>query len=94
MEKTAKKSFTKTAKKWIIRFVKFNIVGLLVFLVGTVIFMSAFSAFGAWSWLIANGAGGVLQFSIITFLNKTKRGKIFDISEKKNQLECKNENLP
>jgi hypothetical protein len=85
MDGPDKKTFGKKAKKLIIRFIKFNIVGLFVFFVGTVIFMSTFSDFGAWSWLIANGVGGLLQFSLISYLNRTKRGKIFDTSEQRNQ---------
>jgi len=83
MDNTRKKSFGKTAKKWIIRFVKYNIVGFIVFLISTVIFTSAFTTFGAWAWFIANGAGGILQFCIISFLNKTKKGQIFDSNEEK-----------
>ena len=69
------------AKKWIIRFVKFNIVGFIVFLVGTAIFTVAFSTFGAWTWLVANGFGGLLQFSLLSYLNRTRRGKIFETQE-------------
>jgi hypothetical protein len=81
------KSFGETAKKWLLRFIKFNIIGFIVFLVGTAIFISAFSAFGAWTWLIANGAGGLMQFTLISYLNRTKRGKIFDSCEQRNQQE-------
>jgi hypothetical protein len=33
MVKIVKKSFGVTAKKWIIRFIKFNLIGFVVFLV-------------------------------------------------------------
>ncbi len=85
MDKPPKKSFGENAKKWLIRYIKFNVVGFIVFLVGTVIFMFAFSTFGAWTWYVASGAGGIMQFSIISYLNKTKRGKIFDSCEQRNQ---------
>ena len=76
-------SFRVRAKKWVIRFIKFNAIGFIVFLVGTAIFAVAFSTFGAWTWLIASGTGAILQFSLISYLNKTKRGKIFDSCEEK-----------
>jgi len=58
-------------------------IGFTVFLIGTAIFAMAFSTFGAWTWLVANGVGGILQFSLISYLNRTKRGKIFDSCQKK-----------
>ena len=79
------KSFGETALKWILSFIKFNIVGLIIFLFGTVIFVLTFSAFGAWAWVIASGAGGVLQFILISYLNRTKIGKIFDSEHRKQQ---------
>jgi hypothetical protein len=78
MSKTSDKSFGQKFKLWIIRFIKFNLVGLLVFLVGTAIYVVSFSRFGFWTWVVANGVGGVLQFSLITMLNRTQKGKIFD----------------
>jgi hypothetical protein len=76
-------SFRVRAKKWIIRFIKFNAIGFIVFLIGTAIFAVGFSTFGAWTWLVASGTGAILQFSLISLLNKTKRGKIFDSCEEK-----------
>lgn len=66
------------AKTWIMRFVKFNLIGAAVFLIGTAIFASGFPYFGAWTWLIANGAGSVLHFALIVYFNKTKRGVMFE----------------
>ncbi len=77
MGKPAKKSFGKTALKWILRFIKFNIVGFIVFLIGTAIFLLTFSTLGTWAWVIASGSGGILQFILISYLNRTKIGKIF-----------------
>ena len=61
----------------ILRFIKYNLVGTITFLVGTVIFWLAFNTFGAWTWLIANCFGGVLEFSLIDHINKTRNGKMF-----------------
>ena len=87
MGKPAKKSFEERAKKWLLAFIKFNVVGFIVFLVGTAIFAFAFSTFRAWTWLVASAAGGILQFSLISYLNTTKRGKIFDSCEQRNRQE-------
>jgi hypothetical protein len=81
----AKMSFRESALKWLLRFIKFNIVGFGVFLVGTVIFVFAFSSFGEWTWVISSGSGGLLQFFLISYLNTTKRGKIFESSEQRKQ---------
>ncbi len=72
------------AKTWIVRFIKFNIIGVIVFLIGTVIFAVAFPYFGAWTWLVANGAGSVLQFSLISYFNKKKQGQMFNECPKEN----------
>jgi len=66
------------AKSWIARFIKFNLVGFAVFLVGTAIFGLVFPYFGAWAWLIANGIGSVLQFSLIGYFNRKKKGVMFE----------------
>jgi len=85
MGESAKKSFEKTALEWLLRFIKFNIIGFIVFLFGTAIFVFTFKTFGAWAWVIASGFGGVLQFILISYLNRTKIGKIFDSEQKKQQ---------
>ena len=92
MGKSSEKSFGERAKKWILAFIKFNIVGFIVFLVGTAIFAVLFSTFGAWTWLIASGTGGILQFSLISYLNTTKKGKIFDSCEQRNLQENEDKN--
>lgn len=63
---------------WATRFVKFNLIGMVVFLIGTVIFTSVFPYFGVWAWLLANGTGSILQFLLITYFNKKKSGVIFE----------------
>ena len=81
MGERAKKSFRESAMKWLLCFIKFNIVGFGVFLVGTAIFVIAFKSFGEWMWVVSSGSGGVLQFFLISYLNTTKRGKIFGSPE-------------
>jgi hypothetical protein len=62
---------------WIFRFIKYNLVGTITFIVGTVIFWLAFSTFGVWTWFIANCFGGVLEFNLINYINKTRNGRMF-----------------
>jgi hypothetical protein len=83
MSKMSGKTFGLKFKSWLIRFIKFNLVGTVVFLVGTVIYIVSFSRFGFWTWLVANSVGGVLQFSLITLLNRTEKGKMFDSCQQK-----------
>jgi hypothetical protein len=80
-EPNNKKSWRDSAKSWIMRFVKFNIIGTVVFLVATGIYGAAFPAFGAWTWMIASPAGGLLQFMLINYFNKKKKGVIFQQCE-------------
>jgi O-antigen/teichoic acid export membrane protein len=66
------------AKTWITRFIKFNFVGFFVFLIGTAIFVSVFPYFGAWAWVIGNGTSSILQFALISYFNKKKKGLMFE----------------
>jgi len=80
-KQSPKRPRSERAKIWISRFIKFNIIGTAVFLVGTAIYGMVFPTFGAWTWLIANGVGSILQFSLVSYFNKKKRGVIFDKCE-------------
>jgi len=65
-------------RMWLFRFIKFNAIGFAVFLIGTAIYAVLFGTLGAWSWVPSSAAGGILQFSIISFLNTKKKGKMFN----------------
>jgi hypothetical protein len=80
-KQSPKKAWSERAKIWIVRFIKFNIIGTAVFLVGTAIYGVSFPTFGAWTWLIANSVGSISQFSLVSYFNKKKRGVIFDKCE-------------
>jgi putative flippase GtrA len=67
------------AKTLILRFIKFNLVGFVVFLVGTAVYALLFNTLGFWTWLVANAFGSILQFSLLTYFNKKKKGAMFDI---------------
>ena len=60
-------------------------MGFAVFLVATAVFALSFSTFGVWTWVVGNGVGGILQFTLITYRNRTKIGRIFDSCETKKQ---------
>ncbi len=79
------KPFGHSAKRWLLRFIKFNVIGFTIFLVASAIFAMSFNTFGAWTWVVANGFGGIMQFTLITYLNRTRMGKIFDSCEVKKQ---------
>jgi putative flippase GtrA len=68
-------------KSLILRFIRFNIIGFVVFLVGTVVYVLLFSFLGFWTWLAANAAGSILQFSLISFFNNKKKGNMFNSCE-------------
>jgi hypothetical protein len=68
----------KRALTWAMRFVKFNLIGTIVFLIGSAISTSVFPYFGVWAWFVANSTGSVLQFLLITYFNKKKKGVIFE----------------
>jgi len=63
---------------WLLRFIKFNAVGFVVFLAGTAIYAALFRTLGAWSWVASSASGGILQFLIISYLNTKKNGKMFN----------------
>jgi len=75
----------KKAETWVIRFVKFNIIGFTVFLVATVVFALLFPYFGIWTWLLANGFSSALQFFLISYFNKKKKGLIFEQAHPANE---------
>ncbi len=81
MGKPAKETLGKKSLKWILRFIKFNIIGFIVFLIGTAIFALTFHILGFWAWFVSSASGGIIQFILISYLNRTKVGKIFDSCE-------------
>jgi putative flippase GtrA len=72
-----KRSRQEKLKSLILRFIKFNIIGFAVFLIGTVVYTALFNYLGFWTWLAANAAGSVLQFSLISYFNRKKKGNMF-----------------
>jgi hypothetical protein len=77
-EPITKQMDRKKAGTWVLRFIKFNIIGFSVFLVASVVFALLFPYFGIWTWLLANGFSSVLQFFLISYFNKKRKGLIFE----------------
>ena len=63
---------------WVWRFVKFNLIGLVPFLLATVLYVLLFNKFGFWTWFIANIVGAAIHFTLVEFFNKTRGGFMFD----------------
>ena len=71
--------FRAPLKKWIWRYIKYNIIGLSVFLLNIVLYyLILFPFFGEQSYIIVSVIGGVIEFTLITYFNKTRKGVIFD----------------
>lgn len=65
-------------KKWGWRYVKYNIIGLSVFLLNIVLYVVIFNALGEWSYIVVSVNGGIIEFALISYFNKTRKGMIFD----------------
>jgi hypothetical protein len=65
-------------RKWILRYVRFNLIGTSVFCVATFVYWWTFPQFQAWTWIVANSFGGILQFSLTTYFNQKKKGEMFE----------------
>ncbi|HUJ84926.1 MAG TPA: hypothetical protein VLV84_04905 [Candidatus Acidoferrales bacterium] len=65
-------------KKWGLRYIKYNVIGLAVFLLNIIIYVIIFPYFGEWSYIIVSINGGIMEFTLIAYINKTKKGLIFE----------------
>jgi hypothetical protein len=71
-------NFRAMFKKWFWRYVKYNAVGLTVFLLNIAIYALIFPYIGEWSYIIVSVNGGIIEFTLIAYVNKTKKGIIFE----------------
>ena len=71
-------SFRALIKKWVWRYIKYNIVGLTVFIFNIGIYVTIFPFLGEWSYILVSVDGGIIEFLIISYINRTKKGVIFD----------------
>jgi len=65
-------------KKWLLRYIKYNVIGLSVFLLNIVVYFVIFPYLGAMSYIVVSVNGGIIEFALIAYVNQTKRGTIFD----------------
>ena len=66
-------------RKWVLRYIKYNLIGAAVFLLSvTLYYLILFPAFGEQGYVVVSVFGGIVEFTLITYFNKTKRGIIFD----------------
>ena len=67
----------KTTMKLLLRFLNYNIVGLIVFPVCTAIFGVAYLLLNPWwGWIFGNFAGGIIHFGALQIANYKKSGSI------------------
>ena len=65
-------------KKWASRYIKYNIIGLTVFLLNIVLYVLLFNALGEWAYVVVSVNGGIIEFAAISYFNKTRKGIIFE----------------
>ena len=65
-------------KKWIWRYIKYNIIGLSVFLLNIAVYVVIFNYVGEWAYIIVSLNGGIMEFALISYFNRTKNGIIFE----------------
>ena len=66
-------------KKWTWRYIKYNVIGLTVFLLNIVLYyVILFPLLGEVSYIVVSVNGGIIEFTLISYFNKTKKGVIFD----------------
>jgi hypothetical protein len=65
-------------RKWGSRYIKYNVIGIAVFLLNIIIYVIIFPFLGEWSYVVVSMNGGIMEFTLIAYINKTKKGVIFD----------------
>ncbi len=63
--------------KYVLRYIKFSLIGTLTWAIATVLYLSLFKFFGELTWLVTLFTG-VIEFALITVFNKRREGKMFD----------------
>ena len=70
--------FIDTLIKWLLRYLKYNIIGLTVFSLNLFIYIIIFPFLGEWAYIVVSVNGGIIEFVLIAYVNKTRKGIIFD----------------
>lgn len=67
-----------TIKKWSIRFIKYNLIGMVVFGASTIVYVILFPMFYEWTLIFSSIAGGIIDFTLVAYLNRTGKWHMFD----------------
>jgi inner membrane protein involved in colicin E2 resistance len=67
-----------SCKKWALRYLKYNVIGLTVFAFNIVLYVFLFNFLGEWAYILVSVNGGIIEFALISYFNRTKKGIIFD----------------
>jgi inner membrane protein involved in colicin E2 resistance len=59
-------------RKWALRYIKYNIIGLTVFLLNLVLFIILFNSLGEWAYIVVSANGGIIEFILISYVNRKK----------------------
>ena len=65
-------------KKWALRYIKYNVIGVSVFILNIVLYVFLFNFLGEWAYIAVSVNGGIIEFALISYFNRTKKGVIFD----------------
>lgn len=66
-----------TIWKYLVRYIKFSLIGTLTWVIATMLYFSLFKYFGELTWLVTLFTG-VIEFALITVFNKKKTTNMFD----------------
>jgi len=70
--------FIDKLEKWLWRYLKYNIIGVTVFSLNLLIYLLIFPFLGEWAYIVVSVNGGIIEFTLIAYVNRTKKGIIFD----------------
>jgi hypothetical protein len=66
-------------QKWVLRYIKYSIIGTAVFLLNIALYyLVLFPVFGRNACIIFSIIGGIIEFTLISYFNRTRRGIMFE----------------
>ena len=63
--------------KWAWRYIKFSIIGIVVWAISTTLFFILFPVLGQYAWFVTLGTG-VIEFAMLSVVNKHSKGVMFE----------------
>lgn len=64
------------------RFIKFEMIGTIVWLISTTLFFTLFSFLGQYAWFVTLGTG-FIEFALLSIVNKHSKGIMFESHREK-----------